>query len=64
MFITSQGLKSRNSTGSFCGEGLSEPFNSPGKLAGSGCLELTRYACPLKLPLPSFARVRLLQARQ
>jgi predicted secreted hydrolase len=47
--IDPQELDSRASTGAVYWEGLSELFDSNGKLAGRGYLEMTGYASPLRL---------------
>ena len=47
--IDNQELDSRQSTGSIYWEGLSDLFNSDGKLVGRGYLEMTGYAAPLRL---------------
>ena len=47
--IDNQELDSRNSTGAVYWEGLSELFDSNGKLVGRGYLEMTGYASPLRL---------------
>ena len=47
--IDNQELDSRASTGAIYWEGLSELFDSQGKLVGRGYLEMTGYASPLQL---------------
>lgn len=47
--IDNQELDSRQSTGAIYWEGLSELFDSQGKLLGRGYLEMTGYASPLLL---------------
>ena len=47
--IDNQELDSRQSTGAIYWEGLSELFDSQGKLVGRGYLEMTGYASPLRL---------------
>ena len=47
--IDNQELDSRQSTGSIYWEGLSELINSNGKKVGSGYLEMTGYAQPLRM---------------
>ena len=47
--IDNQELDSRISTGAVYWEGLSELFDSHGKLVGRGYLEMTGYASPLRL---------------
>ena len=47
--IDNQELDSRQSTGSIYWEGLSELIDSKGKRVGSGYLEMTGYAVPLRL---------------
>ena len=47
--IDNQELDSRQSTGSIYWEGLSELIDSNGKRVGSGYLEMTGYASPLKM---------------
>jgi len=47
--IDNQELDSRASTGAVYWEGLSELFDSNGKLVGRGYLEMTGYASPLRL---------------
>ncbi|MDO8251592.1 MAG: carotenoid 1,2-hydratase [Rhodoferax sp.] len=47
--IDNQELDSRASTGAIYWEGLSELFDSKGKLVGRGYLEMTGYASPLRL---------------
>ena len=47
--IDNQELDSRQSTGAIYWEGLSELFDSQGKLLGRGYLEMTGYASPLML---------------
>jgi len=47
--IDNQELDSRLSTGAIYWEGLSELFDSSGKLVGRGYLEMTGYASPLRL---------------
>ncbi len=47
--IDNQELDSRASTGAVYWEGLSELFDSHGKLVGRGYLEMTGYASPLQL---------------
>jgi predicted secreted hydrolase len=47
--IDNQELDSRASTGAVYWEGLSELFDSNGKLVGRGYLEMTGYANPLRL---------------
>ena len=47
--INAQELDSRQSTGSIYWEGLSELINSQGKRVGTGYLEMTGYAQPLKM---------------
>jgi predicted secreted hydrolase len=47
--LDNQELDSRNSTGAVYWEGLSELFDSNGKLVGRGYLEMTGYASPLRL---------------
>lgn len=47
--IDNQELDSRQSTGAIYWEGLSELFDSQGKLVGRGYLEMTGYASPLLL---------------
>ncbi len=47
--IDNQELDSRQSTGAIYWEGLSELFDSQGKLRGRGYLEMTGYASPLLL---------------
>ncbi|WP_114974059.1 lipocalin-like domain-containing protein [Rhodoferax ferrireducens] len=47
--IDNQELDSRTSTGAIYWEGLSELFDSSGKLVGRGYLEMTGYASPLRL---------------
>jgi len=47
--IDNQELDSRQSTGAIYWEGLSELFDSQGKLIGRGYLEMTGYASPLML---------------
>jgi predicted secreted hydrolase len=47
--IDNQELDSRASTGAVYWEGLSELFDSRGKLVGRGYLEMTGYASPLRL---------------
>ena len=47
--IDNQELDSRQSTGAIYWEGLSELFDSQGKLVGRGYLEMTGYASPLAL---------------
>jgi predicted secreted hydrolase len=47
--IDQQELDSRTSTGAVYWEGLSELFDSHGKLVGRGYLEMTGYASPLRL---------------
>jgi predicted secreted hydrolase len=47
--IDNQELDSRQSTGAIYWEGLSELFDSQGKLIGRGYLEMTGYASPLIL---------------
>jgi predicted secreted hydrolase len=49
--INPQELDSRNSTGAVYWEGLSELFDRQGQLVGSGYLEMTGYASPLRLGL-------------
>ncbi|MEO8119604.1 MAG: carotenoid 1,2-hydratase [Rhodoferax sp.] len=47
--VDNQELDSRASTGAIYWEGLSELFDSNGKLVGRGYLEMTGYASPLRL---------------
>jgi predicted secreted hydrolase len=47
--IDNQELDSRQSTGSIYWEGLSELIDSNGKRVGSGYLEMTGYAAPLRM---------------
>ncbi len=47
--IDNQELDSRQSTGSIYWEGLSDLIDSNGKLVGSGYLEMTGYASPLRM---------------
>jgi predicted secreted hydrolase len=47
--VDNQELDSRTSTGAIYWEGLSELFDSSGKLVGRGYLEMTGYASPLRL---------------
>jgi predicted secreted hydrolase len=47
--IDNQELDSRTSTGAIYWEGLSELFDSSGKLVGRGYLEMTGYASPMRL---------------
>jgi predicted secreted hydrolase len=47
--IDNQELDSRQSTGAIYWEGLSELIDSNGKLVGSGYLEMTGYAAPLRM---------------
>jgi predicted secreted hydrolase len=47
--VDNQELDSRLSTGAIYWEGLSELFDSKGKLVGRGYLEMTGYASPLRL---------------
>ena len=47
--MDNQELDSRTSTGAVYWEGLSELFDSNGKLIGRGYLEMTGYASPLRL---------------
>lgn len=47
--IDNQELDSRATTGAIYWEGLSELFDSNGKLVGRGYLEMTGYASPLRL---------------
>jgi predicted secreted hydrolase len=47
--LENQELDSRASTGAVYWEGLSELFDSTGKLVGRGYLEMTGYASPLRL---------------
>lgn len=47
--IDNQELDSRNSTGNIYWEGLSEVWDSNGRLVGRGYLEMTGYASPLRL---------------
>jgi predicted secreted hydrolase len=47
--IDNQELDSRQSTGSVYWEGLSDLIDSNGKLVGSGYLEMTGYASPLRM---------------
>lgn len=47
--IDAQELDSRNSTGAIYWEGLSDLFDSNGRHAGRGYLEMTGYAKPLRL---------------
>ena len=49
--IDNQELDSRASTGTIYWEGLSELYDSNGKLVGRGYLEMTGYASPLRLQL-------------
>ncbi len=44
-----QELDSRQSTGAFYWEGLSELLDAQGRRVGLGYLEMTGYAAPLKL---------------
>lgn len=47
--VDNQELDSRTSTGSIYWEGLSEVWDSNGRLVGRGYLEMTGYAAPLRL---------------
>jgi len=47
--FSAQELDSRASTGALYWEGLCEVFDSQGRLAGRGYLEMTGYAAPLQL---------------
>ena len=47
--IVNQELDSRQSTGAIYWEGLSELIDSNGKRVGSGYLEMTGYAAPLRM---------------
>lgn len=47
--VDNQELDSRNSTGNIYWEGLSEVWDSNGRLVGRGYLEMTGYASPLRL---------------
>ncbi len=47
--IDNQELDSRQSTGAIYWEGLSELIDSNGKRVGSGYLEMTGYAAPLRM---------------
>jgi len=44
-----QELDSRGSTGAIYWEGLSELFDATGRRVGTGYLEMTGYAAPLRL---------------
>ena len=47
--IDNQELNSRQSTGAIYREGLSDLINSKGQRVGSGYLEMTGYASPLRM---------------